>query len=304
MASIFDCLRRRKLLKKGEYPFFLENSVCYETIMGSIAYATNVDTSDFDIYGVCIPPKNTIFPHLEGHILGFGKSPPKFENWQRHHIQDPDAGGGKGRSYDLNFYSIIHYFQLCMDCNPNMIDSLFTPRRCVLYTNSIGELIRENRKLFLHKGAWHRFKGFSYSQMHKMQSMDRTSKRAEIVKEFGYDVKFASHTVRLMNEIEQILVEGDLDLERNSEQLRSIRRGEWTIQQIKTYFNDKEKQLEELYLKSELPKFPNEDKIKKVLLQCLEIFYGDIDQIVRVEDEATQIVKEIMSVLQKHNFPK
>ncbi len=34
-----------------------------------------------------------------------------------------------------------------------MIDSLFTPWRCVMHPTQVGEVMRENRKLFLHKGA-------------------------------------------------------------------------------------------------------------------------------------------------------
>lgn len=181
MASVVAQLIERNILKRGDYPIFMQNAVHYETIMGSIAYGVNEDTSDFDIYGVCIPPKDVIFPHLAGHILGFGrKGPPKFENWQKHHIQDPDAEGGKGREYDLNIYSIVQYFQLCMDCNPNMIDSLFTPHRCVLHLSSVGELMRSNRHLFLHKGAWHRFKGYAYSSLHKL----RPSPDVEAVQKF------------------------------------------------------------------------------------------------------------------------
>jgi predicted nucleotidyltransferase len=270
--------------------------------MGSVAYGVSNDLSDFDLYSFCVPPKEFIFPHLNGHIAGFGKTPPGFDNWQRHHLIDADADGGKGRSYDLNTYSIVHYFNLCMDCNPNMIDSLFTPRRCILYTSPIGELVRENRHLFLHKGAWHRFKGYSYSQMQKAKSQTREGKRKELVVEFGYDVKFAYHVVRLLGEIEQILIEGTLDLERNSEQLKAIRRGDWTLEQIQTYFADKEKHLEELYIKSELPKYPDEEKIKQVLVQCLEMAYDDIRSIVVTPDASRLAVEEIKAILAKHRL--
>ena len=29
----------------------------------------------------------------------------------------------------------------------------------------VGNLVREKRKLFLHKGAWPKFKGYAYSQL-------------------------------------------------------------------------------------------------------------------------------------------
>ena len=55
-----------------------------------------------------------------------------------------------------------------MENNPNVIDSLFTPVNCVLHSTRVGNLVRENRRLFLHKGAWPKFKGYAYSQLHKM----------------------------------------------------------------------------------------------------------------------------------------
>ena len=56
-----------------------------------------------------------------------------------------------------------------MDNNPNMIDSLFVSQRCVLHCSPIGDLVRQNRKLFLHKGIFFKLKGYSYSQLHKMR---------------------------------------------------------------------------------------------------------------------------------------
>ena len=64
--------------------------------------------------------------------------------------------------------------------------------------------------------------------------------RQKIIEEFGYDVKFAYHVVRLLNEVEQILVEEDLDLARNKEQLKAIRRGEWSQQAVEDYFTNKD----------------------------------------------------------------
>ena len=112
------------------------------------------------------PEKNMVFPQLVGHIEGFGKQKKRFEQYQQHHIKSKDDN----KEYDITIYSIVKYFQLCMDNNPNMVDSLFVPRRCVLYTTAIGEHVRENRKLFLHKGCFHKFKGYAYSQINKLKN--------------------------------------------------------------------------------------------------------------------------------------
>ncbi|MGC5341009.1 DNA polymerase beta superfamily protein, partial [Escherichia coli] len=77
----------------------------------------------------------------------------------QHGIKDGSALGGDGREYDCCIYSIIKFFQLVMENNPNMIDSLFVPQNCIVYSTPIGQMVREARHLFLHKGSWHKFKG-------------------------------------------------------------------------------------------------------------------------------------------------
>ncbi len=178
-----------------------------------------------------------------------------------------------------------------------MIDTLFVPRRCILYSTVVGELVRENRKLFLHKGAWHKFKGYAYSQMHKMKTKKPIGKRKETIATYGFDVKFAYHVVRLLNEVEQIMTEHDLDLERNREQLKAIRRGEWDMDQTSDYFASKEMELESLYTKCTLPPRPDEAAIKDLLFNCLEQRYGSLDACVVKEDEAMRALRDIDSVL-------
>lgn len=288
----------RKLNKQGliKPPVHVIEGIQYEVMMGSVAYGVSNDTSDIDVYGFSIPPKEIVFPHLNGEIQGFGRQIKRFEQYQQHHIYRQD----NGKEYDLTIYNIVKFFQLVMENNPNMADSLFVPQRCVLYCTKIGNIVRENRKLFLHKGAWHKFKGYAFSQVHKMKTKNPEGKRKEIVEKFGYDVKFATHVVRLLNEIEQILIEGDLDLERNREQLKSIRRGEWTQTQIEDYFSKKEKDLEELYTKSSLQYKPDEQKIKKLLLNCLEQYYGSIDNCIKTESDSSMIINELKELINKY----
>jgi predicted nucleotidyltransferase len=146
-------------------PKWLPSNTIMLVTMGSQAYGVSTDSSDLDVYGICIPPKELVFPHLAGEIPGFGRQIQKFDNYQEHHIINK-----QNKEFDLSIYGIVKYFQLCMENNPNMIDSLFVPRNCVIHTTAIGEMIRENRKMFLHKGAWHKFKGYAYSQFSKIRN--------------------------------------------------------------------------------------------------------------------------------------
>lgn len=275
-------------------------NTAYMTIMGSQAYGVSADDSDLDVYGFCLPPKDLVFPHLAGEIPGFGRQIQRFEQWSEHHIKDPN----KKVEYDFVVYSIVKYFQLCMENNPNMIDSLFTPRNCVIHSTNISEVVRENRRMFLHKGCWHKFKGYAYAQMSKIRNKVNASneKRAASIAEHGYDLKFAYHIVRLLNEVEQILVEGDLDLQRNREQLKDIRRGEWTIEQVESYFENKEKILETTYANSKIPHSPDELAIKKLLMNCLEEHYGDLSNAVKMDINVDSLARDIRSVLDRYQI--
>lgn len=294
MSSRLERVYRKGLITP---PKFLISNMHYEVQMGSVAYGVSNDNSDMDIYGFAIPPKHIVFPHHDGVIFGFDKNFPKFDQFQQHHIKDDKI------EYDFSIYNIVKFFRLVSDNNPNMLDALFVPRRCVLYSSEIGEMVRERRKIFLHKGSFHKLKGYAYSQLHKMKTKkpEVGSRRYYGVKEVGYDLKFAYHIVRLINQAEQILMEGDLDLERSREQLKSIRRGEWAKEQITEYFERKEKQLEETYHKSDaIPHSPNEQKIKKLLVDCLEQHYGSLSNLVKKDDSVyEEALREIENIVSK-----
>jgi len=293
MGTLVQRLAKRGLISPPDY---VVKQTQYEVMMGSIAYGVSGDESDIDIYGFCIPDKNVVFPHLGGEILGFGRQKKRFEQYQQHHIDDPS----NKKEYDITIYNIVKYFDLCLNNNPNMIDSLFVPQRCILHSTQVGNLVREHRKMFLHKGSWHKYKGYAFSQLHKMRIKNPEGKRKEMIEKYGYDLKFAYHIVRLLNQVEQILIEHDLDLERNREQLKSIRRGEWPLEQIEKYFEDKERSLEDVYIKSDLKHSPDEPSVKELLFNCLEMHFGSLDKAVVKEDRFDILINDIKEVLNKH----
>src|SRR6185312_3672455 len=250
-------------------------------------------------YGWAIPMKEDIFPHLRGEIAGFGRQARRFEQYQEHHVEDRDSLAGHGRTYDLTIFGIVKFFALAMENNPNIIDSLFTPTTCVLHSTRVGNLVREGRKLFLHKGAWPKFKGYAYSQLHKLAIKQPQGKRAELVAEHGFDTKFGYHVVRLISEVEQILLEGDIDLQRDNERLKAIRRGEWTEERLRQWAADKEADLERAYAQSQLRPNPDEDRIKGLLRQCLEEHYGSLEGCLIDPDRAVVALRNIQAELDR-----
>lgn len=263
----------RKVLSSGAKvhpPSWLGDSLCYETMMGSVAYGVSSDTSDVDVYGVCLPPKEMVFPHLAGEIFGFGTQIKRFETWQEHHVT------ALGKEWDFLVFGLVRFCQLAMENNPNVLETLFVPERCVLSSSDIGEYLRAHRRDFLHRGAWHKFKGYAYSQLNKLKSKVPTGKRAELAEAHGFDVKLGYHVVRLYLEVEQILRTGDLDLERDRELLLAVRGGAWSQPQLAQWAADKEAELEAVYEASAIRYGPDEALIKRHLVHCLQLHYGDL----------------------------
>lgn len=280
-------------------PKWLPDNVMYEVMMGSESYGVSSNDSDIDVYGFCIPPKDMVFPHLSGEIYGFGTQIKRFEQYSEHHII-----ASNGKEYDVTIYNIVKYFQLAMENNPNMLDSLFVPRRCVLHSTAVSEHLLENRKMFLHKGSYQKFKGYAYAQLSKLDhGENRTNpKRKADMEKFGYSTKFAYHLVRLLLQCEQILIEHDLNVEQNREVLKSIRRGEWTIERIRSWFEDKEKSLGNLYIESTLRQKPDEEAIKSILLQCLEMHYGSLENAIKVDKNYEKLGRDLRSLLDQYKI--
>jgi hypothetical protein len=105
--------------------------------------------------------------------------------------------------------------------------------------------------------------------------------------------------VRLLSEIEQILVEGDLTLDEvgRREHMKAIRRGDVSLKDIEDWASDKEKQLEFAYINSTLPNAPRKKEIRKLLVECLDIHYGSMTK--PDDNEYKLAIKQIKDLVEK-----
>ena len=248
----------------------------YLTVMGSRAYGSAIEDSDYDFYGFVVPPVEIVFPYLSGDIAGFGNQKQAFNQLQ---IQ-----GTESKTYgdvDISIYNIVRYFHLVMGNNPNMLDSLFVPSEAIVYADEVGKFVRYWRHSFLSQKLYHTFRGMAWSHMKRITSRTREGKRKDYVEKYGYDVKDASHVVRLLNEVHDFLFKGDCDISSNGELILEIRNGHWKLGEIKKMFDRKMDTLEQKMVDGEsvLPEYPDQDKIKKLLVYCLEEKYGSLSKI-------------------------
>ena len=148
------------------------------------------------------------------------------------------------------------------------------------------------------------FAGMPFRKLSKLEkNKDATKKserRQESIRQYGFDLKFAYHVVRLALECEQILTTGDLILDRDREIYKSIRRGEWTVERIKDWFDDMERKLHDQKEKSDLPYAPDEEALRSLLLECLEMHYGSLSEAVQDTSRHDRFVLELENVIGKY----
>jgi len=249
--------------------------VSYVTTMGSRAYGCSTKDSDWDFYAFCLSPLEVLFPYLSGDVPGFGKQKQNFDQLQLQGVMSEAFG-----EVDMYVYSLPRYFQLCMDNNPNMLDSLMTKDESVLVLDNVGKMVRDNRKLFLSQNVYHRFRGMAFSHIKRIKNRDRVGHRKNLVDKYGYDVKDASHVVRLLLELYELMTTGDVDLMANGKTVLNVKMGEWSFSDFNDFFEIKMGEVEDVYNSGEsvLPKYPDEKRIKALLVDCLEEKYGSLSR--------------------------
>jgi len=125
---------------------WLPQRTLFITRHGSHAYGTNLPTSDLDLRGVCIAPKV--------NYLGF-QPHNRFEQAEQH---EPD----------FTIFDIRKFFLLACDCNPNVLELLYTDPSDHLVLSPEWERIREKRDSFLSRKAKHTFSGYATAQLKRI----------------------------------------------------------------------------------------------------------------------------------------
>jgi len=119
----------------------------FECITGSRLYGTHTEISDYDFFGVAIPPQEVLldpFMNFEQKDKGF-------------------------KDKDKTIYALAQFFKLCADNNPNIIEMLFIPEQNIVHMDDRWQQIIDNRHLFVSKKARYSFSGYAVSQLHAIK---------------------------------------------------------------------------------------------------------------------------------------
>jgi hypothetical protein len=101
------------------------------------------------------------------------------------------------------------------------------------------------------------------------------AKRKELVRRVGFDAKNGAHLIRLLRMGIEFLLDGELHVERaDRDELLAIKRGEWTLEQVKDEAERLFKLAEEAYNKSMLPAKPDTDGAERLCIEIVNRFHG------------------------------
>jgi predicted nucleotidyltransferase len=239
-----------------------EKNCILKLITGAHLYGTNTENSDKDYVGVFIPDKD--------YVLGL-KECERVE--QR---TNPTSSGKRNTKDDVDivYYSLPKFIKLAMGANPNIIELLYAPNKCILYKDDFGQGLIDNRDLFVSKKVKHTFLGYAYAQKQKLLTKQPEGGRLEYIEKFGYDVKFASHLIRLLTEGMEFLVEGKVTLPLpNNQYVRDIKIGKHKLEDVLAAAQKYEDLVEQAYVNSKLQATPKIDMINQLQIHMLESYW-------------------------------
>jgi len=175
----------------------------------------------------------------------------------------------KRDEWDIVIYEVRKMVSLLAKGNPNVLAALWLEDKHYIEKTFAWNIILESRDLFSGKHVYKSFVGYAHGQLYRMTHHAfegyMGEKRKRLVEKFGYDTKNAAHLIRLLRMGIEFLADGRLYIERrDAQQLLEIKRGEWSLEQVKTEADRLFASVEMAYINSKLPVQPDMEKINKL----------------------------------------
>lgn len=243
----------------SQYPELGEWSII-QAYRGSIAHGMYVPASDpnsiddKDVMGVIVPPTE--------YYLGLKN----YGNKGTREIKQDE--------WDIVVYEARKFISLLSQGNPNVLMLLWLLPKNYLILTPPGQMIIDNRKLFVGRHVYKAFTGYAYGQLHRMTHHayegHMGTKRKALVDKYGYDCKNAAHLIRLLRMGAEFLKDGELEVERrDANQLLEIKLGQWTLDQVQKEADWGFKMAEMAYHNSTLPAGPDLEKISELTVEVV-----------------------------------
>jgi predicted nucleotidyltransferase len=125
---------------------WLDERTILLTVHGSRAYGLNRATSDVDVKGIAVPPREV----LHGYLSSFEQA----------ELREP---------IDCVIFDIRKFCRLAAEANPNIIEILFTDPKHWIRTTPQHERLWRSRHLFLSRRVRYTFAGYAHAQLKRIE---------------------------------------------------------------------------------------------------------------------------------------
>lgn len=188
-----------------------------------------------------------------------------------------------GETLDIESHEIRKFINLLCKGNPNVNQHLWLDSNKYFVIYRAGLILIKNRREFLSKRMLLSLSGYALSQLHRMEKFEKRgymgTKREAIVKKYGYDIKNASHLLRLLyqgillaqkNELLVVLPDNLKNV------VMGVKRGEWSLDEVKTYAKELEQKFDDVMRESHLPLRASTDVANHICQKVIEAHWEDL----------------------------
>jgi hypothetical protein len=231
--------------------------------LGSKAYGTNTPESDDDFTGVVVAPLS--------HYIGLKK-------WENDGTLKIDLK--ESHNVEMTAFDVRKFIRLALAFNPNIIPLLYLRQQDYEIITDGGQKLISVRDAFTSKRAYATMIGYAYSQRHAVVNCNTGKlgkKRKDLVAKFGYDTKYASHTIRILNMAIEFFRDGKLNVYRafDRDELLDIRQGRWTLGQWISEVDNLLTKAKEAEKESNLPETPDFERVNDLCMELIETYAKD-----------------------------
>jgi len=230
--------------------------ISYKTIVGSNLYGLNTSTSDTDFKGFGLPDVDA--------IIGLKR-------------QEQDESKSLEKNEEGTIFSLNKFIHLSMKGNPTVFEVSFADPKFHIIQTDLGKRVCDFVKNNLvTKHVFAAYSAYFRAQQRDSFSQNRTGDRIEFIQKYGFDIKSASHAIRLGKQCVQIMQTGTLNPtltpEEREEPLR-CKLGQMSATEAKNIMTDLDKKMYDVYKLSELPEKPDFEAVNKFMI---DIYYKHI----------------------------
>ena len=128
----------------------MKDNMIVKHYAGSIAYGTNLPSSDIDFRGLfCGDPVNVRTPFFP--------------------VRECDDQDEE----DTKLYELAHFMKLCLDCNPNIIETLWVDDSDVVFRTDAYDYLRSVRAELLSSKVAFTFSGYAIAQLKRIKGHNK-----------------------------------------------------------------------------------------------------------------------------------